>query len=42
MDIGRDLTATFVDELEPPEVLSNIDERRAQMADAAKDPAWDN
>lgn len=42
MDIGRDLTATFVDELEPPEVLSNIDERRAQMADTAKDPAWNN
>jgi raffinose/stachyose/melibiose transport system substrate-binding protein len=40
MDIGQDLTAMFIDDIEPPEVLVRIDERRAQMADAAEDPAW--
>jgi raffinose/stachyose/melibiose transport system substrate-binding protein len=41
MDIGQDLTAMFVGDLEPLDVLTSIDERRAQMAQAANDPAWD-
>jgi raffinose/stachyose/melibiose transport system substrate-binding protein len=40
MDIGQDLTAMFVGDAEPHDVLVNIDERRAQMAQAAQDPAW--
>jgi len=40
MDIGQDLTAMFTDAIEPQEVLAHIDERRAQMAQAAQDPAW--
>jgi raffinose/stachyose/melibiose transport system substrate-binding protein len=40
MDIGKDLTAVFTDELQPPDVLKNIDDRRTQMATTAKDPAW--
>jgi raffinose/stachyose/melibiose transport system substrate-binding protein len=42
MDIGQDLTATFIGDIEPIEVLARIDERRAQMAQAAKDPAWND
>jgi raffinose/stachyose/melibiose transport system substrate-binding protein len=42
MDIGQDLTATFIGDIEPLEVLTRIDERRAQMAQAAKDPAWND
>jgi raffinose/stachyose/melibiose transport system substrate-binding protein len=41
MDIGQDLTAMFVGDLEPLGVLTSIDERRADMAQTAKDPAWD-
>lgn len=40
MDIGQDLTAMFVGDIEPLEVLTGIDERRAEMAQAAQDPAW--
>lgn len=40
MDIGQDLTAMFTGDIEPSEVLANIDERRAQMAEIAQDPAW--
>jgi raffinose/stachyose/melibiose transport system substrate-binding protein len=40
MDIGQDLTAMFVGDAEPHDVLVNIDERRAEMAQTAKDPAW--
>ena len=40
MDIGQDLTAMFIGDMEPLDVLSSIDERRAQMAQAAQDPAW--
>lgn len=40
MDIGQDLTAMFIGDIEPSEVLVHIDERRAQMAQAANDPAW--
>ncbi|HEX2905610.1 MAG TPA: ABC transporter substrate-binding protein [Phototrophicaceae bacterium] len=41
MDIGQDLTALFVGDVEPKDVLAAIDKRRAEMAQAAKDPAWD-
>jgi raffinose/stachyose/melibiose transport system substrate-binding protein len=40
MDIGQDLTAMFTDAITPEEVLVNIDQRRADMAVAAEDPAW--
>lgn len=40
MDIGQDLTATFIGDIEPLDVLVRIDERRADMAQAAQDPAW--
>jgi raffinose/stachyose/melibiose transport system substrate-binding protein len=40
MDIGQDLTAVFIGDIEPSEVLVNIDERRADMAQTANDPAW--
>ncbi len=40
MDIGQDLTAMFTGALEPHEVLVSIDERRAEMAQAAQDPGW--
>jgi raffinose/stachyose/melibiose transport system substrate-binding protein len=40
MDIGKDLTAMFVGSMEPKDVLQSIDKRRAELAKAAKDPAW--
>lgn len=40
MDIGQDLTAMFIGDIEPDEVLVNIDERRAELAQTAQDPAW--
>jgi raffinose/stachyose/melibiose transport system substrate-binding protein len=40
MDIGQDLVAMFTDALTPEGVLQAIDQRRADMAGAAKDPAW--
>lgn len=40
MDIGQDLTAMFIGDIEPNEVLVNIDERRAELAQTAQDPAW--
>jgi raffinose/stachyose/melibiose transport system substrate-binding protein len=40
MDIGRDLVAMFTDAAEPQDVLRSIDQRRADMAAAAGDPAW--
>ncbi len=40
MDIGRDLTAMFTDAMEPADVLESIDQRRADLARAARDPAW--
>jgi raffinose/stachyose/melibiose transport system substrate-binding protein len=41
MDVGQDLTAMFTDALTPEEVLASIDQRRADMAEAAKDEAWE-
>ncbi|HOU14821.1 MAG TPA: ABC transporter substrate-binding protein [Anaerolineae bacterium] len=40
MDIGKDLTAMFTKAMSPAEVLASIDKRRAELATAAKDPAW--
>jgi len=40
IDIGKDLTAMFTGAMQPADVLANIDKRRAQLATAAKDPAW--
>jgi raffinose/stachyose/melibiose transport system substrate-binding protein len=41
MDIGQDLVANFTDALTPLEVLQTIDQRRADMAQTANDPAWE-
>ena len=40
MDIGRDLTAMVIGDLEPGDVLVNIDRRRTSFAEAAGDPNW--
>ena len=40
MDIGKDLTAMFTDAIQPADVLTSIDKRRADLARTAKDPAW--
>ncbi len=42
MDIGQDLTAMFTNAIQPQDVLTKIDERRTQLAEAAHDPAWGN
>ena len=41
MDIGKDITAMFTGQQSPAEVLANLDKRRADLAEAAKDPAWE-
>lgn len=40
MDMGKDIVAMFTGALTPEGMLKNIDQRRADMAKAAKDPAW--
>jgi raffinose/stachyose/melibiose transport system substrate-binding protein len=40
MDIGKDLTAMFTGAMQPKDVLVSIDQRRADMAKAAKDSNW--
>jgi raffinose/stachyose/melibiose transport system substrate-binding protein len=40
MDIGKDLTAMFTGDMQPDAVLASIDQRRADLAKAAKDSAW--
>lgn len=40
MDIGKDLSAMFIGDIKPIEVLQHIDQRRADMAQAANDPGW--
>jgi raffinose/stachyose/melibiose transport system substrate-binding protein len=40
IDMGKDIVGMFNGTLTPEGVLKNIDQRRADMADAAKDPAW--
>lgn len=40
MEIGQDLSAMFINDITPADVLTNIDQRRADMAQAANDPGW--
>lgn len=40
MDIEKDEVAMFLGKMTPEQVLQNIDKRRAQQAQAAKDPYW--
>lgn len=40
MDIGKDLSAMFVGQMTPSQVVQAMDERRAKIAKAAGDPAW--
>lgn len=40
MEIGQDISAMFIGDAEPMDVLNNIDDRRSDMAEAANDPAW--
>jgi raffinose/stachyose/melibiose transport system substrate-binding protein len=40
MDMGKDLTAMFTGAMTPEDVAKSIDQRRADMAKTAKDPAW--
>ena len=40
IDIGKDLVAMFSGAMTPEDVLKNVDQRRAEMAKTAKDPAW--
>ena len=40
MDIGKDLVSMFTGATTPEDVLKSIDQRRAEMATTAKDPAW--
>ena len=40
MDIGADMSAMFLDEMTPEEVLKDIDKLRAEQAEAASDEYW--
>ena len=40
MDIGRDMESLFIGVMSVDEVLQSIDQRRAEMAATASDPAW--
>lgn len=40
MDMGKDIVAVFTGALTPQGMLKNIDQRRADMAKTANDPAW--
>ncbi len=40
MEIGTDVAAMFMGDMEPEEVVKNIDQRRADQAIAAGDPNW--
>jgi raffinose/stachyose/melibiose transport system substrate-binding protein len=40
MDIGQDLTALVIGDMTSEDVLTSVDQRRADMAIAAGDPAW--
>ena len=39
-DIGKDIVAMFTGSMDADAVLRNIDRRRADLAKAARDPAW--
>jgi raffinose/stachyose/melibiose transport system substrate-binding protein len=40
MDMGKDIVSMFTGAITPEDVLKSIDQRRTDMATAAKDPAW--
>ncbi len=40
IDMGKDMVAMFTGQMQPGDVLTSIDNRRAQEAAAAGDPAW--
>jgi raffinose/stachyose/melibiose transport system substrate-binding protein len=40
MDMGKDMVSMFQGSMTPQDVLKNIDQRRADMAKAAKDSNW--
>jgi raffinose/stachyose/melibiose transport system substrate-binding protein len=40
MDMGKDMVSMFSGSMAPADVLKSIDQRRAEMAATAKDPAW--
>lgn len=40
MDMGKDIVSMFTGAMTPEDVLKSIDQRRTDMATAAKDPAW--
>ncbi len=40
MDIGADMSAMFLGEMSPEELLKDIDKLRAEQAAAASDPGW--
>ena len=40
MDMGKDMVAMFTGAMTPEDVLKSIDQRRAEMAATANDPAW--
>ncbi len=40
MDIGKDIDAMYAGSMTPEQVVNNIEKRRDDLADLAKDPAW--
>ena len=40
MDINADLAAMFIGDMTSDDVLKNLDDRRAQLAQAAGDTNW--
>lgn len=40
MDMGKDIVSVFTGAMTPEDMLKSIDQRRADMANAAKDAAW--
>lgn len=40
MDMGKDIVSIFTGAMTPEDMLKSIDQRRAEMAKTAKDPAW--
>jgi raffinose/stachyose/melibiose transport system substrate-binding protein len=40
MDMGKDIVSMFTGAMTPEDVLKSIDQRRADMAKTASDPAW--
>jgi raffinose/stachyose/melibiose transport system substrate-binding protein len=42
IDIGKDLVSMFGGSMTPADVMQSVDQRRAELAATAKDPAWAN